>query len=152
MMRKKEVRFGSFDRLRATPVHSRDWWFCRAEGVKLDGAEPSWYDLNSCRVLVEAHVEKPAPDRIDADWVRENLPIALGLNPSFDKSLTPIDLDVVALGFDRDVDVAYPFLLRERERLIFCGFSPDGPPAKIRDNIIVELGARLLWAAEGGFL
>jgi len=133
-------------------VYSRDWWFCRVEGVKLQGAAPRWYDLDTYRTLVEARVRKLAPKRIDADWVRGNLPVALGLNPSFDKSLTPIDLEVIAMGLDIDVEVAYPFLLRERGSRVVCGFSPDGPTSEIRDNIIVALGARLLWSAEGGFL
>ena len=52
-MRRQEIRFGSFERLHTTPVHSRDWWFCRAEGVKLQGEVPRWYDLNEYRALVE---------------------------------------------------------------------------------------------------
>ena len=152
-MRRQEIRFGSFERLLGTPVHARDWWFCRAEGVKLQGEVPRWYDLNEYRTLVEERVRKPAPHQIDANWVRERLPVGLGLSLNLDVTLTPIDLDLVALDADADVEVTYPFLLREREYRVLFGFSPDGPPREIRDSIIVGLGARLLWVAgRGGFL
>jgi hypothetical protein len=150
-MRRREILFGSFGRLCGAPLLSRDWWFCRAEGVTLQGTIPTWCDLHTYKTQLEVRVERSAPELIDADWARKNLPIGLGLPPNFNSYLAPIHLDVVAMRVDADVETAYPFLLRERESRILCGFSSDGPPSDIRDCIVVELGCRLLWTAKGGF-
>ena len=64
-----------------------------------------------------------------------------------------IGFPLVAMGVEGDAtEVAYPFLVREDNDRVMCGFSMAGPAPSIRDGIVIEMGARLLWAAEGRFL
>ncbi|MDP3278244.1 MAG: hypothetical protein Q8Q09_23860 [Deltaproteobacteria bacterium] len=149
--RQQETRGGTFGKVRSTPVHSRDWWFCRVEDVKLHGGPPHWQDLDQYRVLIEERVKKKASTSFNADWVREHLPIALGLNPDFAKNLVSIDLELLAVRIEAEIELMVPVLFREHDSKVLVGFSPDGPARETQREIMVELGARVLWAAVGGF-
>jgi hypothetical protein len=152
-MRKPEIRFGTFERPIGTPVYADQYWFAVASSVRLDGEAPIWTDLGEYMDVIAARVERAAPAVVSADWVREHAPLGLGISRRFKSRLNPLDLPLVAMGVEGDAtEVAYPFLVREHNDRVMCGFSMAGPAPSIRDGIVVEMGARLLWAAEGGFL
>jgi len=147
-----DVRFGSFEKLVGTAVHRDPWWFRTAQGVVLDGTV-LWTDLGECVQLgpcesgehsqldtawFESVAEVP-----DARWFRRHAPIALSLA----SGPTSFAVDLIATRARGGASAAYPFLLRETDGRIMCGFS-DGLEVDVRISILSALAGRFLWAAK----
>src|SRR5438552_2789605 len=68
-----------YEALLATPVHSRDWWFAPAVGVRL-GDELEWSLLSNWLALSTTTEGLPSRSGFERSWVREAQPIAFGIS------------------------------------------------------------------------
>jgi hypothetical protein len=134
--RGEDVRFGSYSDLRGTAVFRDPWWFRCASAVQLDGP-PVWDALSE---LLRARASD-AKETFDAVWFLERVPVALQIPPP-----PELVLDVLACRVQDGSDVAYPFIVRERNGTVVCGFSTLGPEPGVRLSILSALADRFLWA------
>jgi hypothetical protein len=154
MTRPVNVRFGSFGRVLGTAVYANGWWLAPAADVELGAGGPSWHALTDHMTACATAAVRPAPERVDAAWVLQALPVGLQLSPS-EVRRTQFPMGFMASRVEEDpvadgrIDVAYPFLLNERAGRVLLGFGISGPPASIRDTIIVAFGLRLLGSSAG---
>lgn len=146
-----DLRFGSFNELIGTAVHRAPWWFRTALGVVLAGSV-LWEDLGECVLTgpsepadlsrLDTDWFRTAPQTVNTEWFRLHAPIALSL--ASEPALCSVDL--IATRVEEHVSVAYPFLLRETDKRVLCGFSSQSD-THVRNSIVNALAGRFLWAA-----
>ena len=147
-----DIRFGSFKEVVGTAVYREPWWFRTVLDATVAGSVfwvnlGDWVRMGPREASPSAaldtawfHSTAQAPD---AAWFCEHAPIALGLTP--EPAVCAFDL--IATRVENRTSVAYPFLVREMDGSIFCGFSDAGPDVDVRDSIVNALAGRFLWAA-----
>jgi len=149
MTRRAETHFGSFRELLGTPVYAKGWWFFRASDVALEGGTASCHDLRDYIGQAAADGLRPAPPIPTSAWLDEVAPIGLGFTPPTVLLALPMGFVAVKTGASRvateSIDVAYPFLLVEREQRIALAFSAIGPELTARESIVLAFCRRLLW-------
>ena len=122
---------------RGAGVFRDPWWFRCVAAVDLDGITV-WEDLTA---LLRARASGGHAGG-DATWFLAQASVALQIPAP--KSLA---LDIVAARVHGGLDLAYPFLVRERSGRVICGFSNRGPAPDVRDSILAAFADRFLWAA-----
>lgn len=147
-MRPIRVLFGSFERLVSVSVFGHSWGFCVATGVVLGGT-PIWRKLGAHRATVEGLVGASDPDYGAASWAEGLAPVVFQCSDPV--VAPPLSVGLVAWRayarvFENQPDV-YPFVMRDTDGQIECGFSSVGPDADIQDEIMISLGFRFLNAA-----
>ena len=140
-MRQSAICYGSFKQLFGAAVHANGWWLRVAGGVSLD-AEPKWRDLGEFRTVVESIVGEIDPEYGSVRSFIGGAPIALSC--SHDSFTEPLAVGLIACRLQNEVDIAYPFLVRQENGSVQCGFSIRGPSQDIQDGILIALGCRLL--------
>lgn len=92
MGRPSEIRFGSFARVLGTPVYANEWWLARATDVELVGDAPSCHALADYMPACAAAARRTMPERVDAAWLREAMPVGLQV----ESPETPLPMGFVA--------------------------------------------------------
>lgn len=139
--------FGSYDRLLGTAVHANGWWLREAGHVELEGT-PDWHDLTGAVAEAAAIARRTVPSCVDGHWYRRHAPIALQLRPA---SASPVDdsplcLDFLAGRLEHGGEVTFPFLLREHDNSVRCGFSDAGPDPALKRDIVLAVASRFVQA------